>query len=71
MKFEYSNEDLILQSSNTLSKPNDNRFSQRRKPQPFNDTDDQIAPESFNFNKVSTGEILLDISEKQSTVSAS
>ncbi|CAH8828478.1 unnamed protein product, partial [Trichobilharzia szidati] len=112
MKFEYTNEDLILQSSDTLSKfdktleslwvdsyegnrfrykidlsmkslkkvsngdmnililPNDNRFSQRRKPQPFNDTDDQIAPESFNFNKVSTDEILLDIFEKQSTKSS-
>ncbi|CAH8470130.1 unnamed protein product [Heterobilharzia americana] len=112
MNFEYTNEDLILQSSSSLSKfdktmeslwtvsyegnyfrykidlsmsslqkvskrnvdifilPNCNRFNHRRKPQPFSDINDPITPESFNFNKVPTREILLNVFEKHNTKSS-
>ncbi|CAH8464126.1 unnamed protein product [Heterobilharzia americana] len=48
--------------------PNCNRFNHRRKPQPFSDINDPITPESFNFNKVPTREILLNVFEKHNTV---
>uniref|UniRef100_A0A3Q0KP12 GDP-D-glucose phosphorylase 1 n=1 Tax=Schistosoma mansoni TaxID=6183 RepID=A0A3Q0KP12_SCHMA len=113
MNFEYTNEDLILRSTNTASKfdktldslwtlayesnyfrykidtslssakkicsgnvnililPNNDRFSQRRKPQPFKSINDQLSSESFNFNRVPKHEFLLNVSEKHATKSCS
>ncbi|CAH8489249.1 unnamed protein product [Schistosoma rodhaini] len=52
---------------NILILPNNDRFSQRRKPQPFKSINDQLSSESFNFNRVPKHEFLLNVSEKHAT----